>query len=90
MPDATVRVVNALGLHARAAAQLVKLAGKFQSTITIARVDSDVSANARSILGILTLAASFGSELNINVTGKDEDEALQAVSELFEKGFGEK
>lgn len=82
-------VRNPLGLHARAAAQLVRLAGEFDSRIIIRRSESEISADARSILSLLTLAASMGSSLQLNVQGKDADEAFHAVSRLFEDGFGE-
>ena len=82
-------MVNPLGLHARAAAQLVRLAGSFQSRIVLRRVGSEISADARSILSLLTLSASIGSHLDIKVEGEDAEAALAAVSELFETGFGE-
>ncbi len=84
-----VKVCNPLGLHARAAAQLVRLAGGFKSEIKLRRTDSHGIADAKSILSVLTLAASKGSEVKIEVEGEDESEALQAVEEIFRKGFGE-
>lgn len=89
MPEATVTVSNPLGLHARAAAQLVKTAGVFRSRVTIDRTDRQISANAKSILSVLSLAASRGTELRIKVEGEDEDAALKAVVGLFNNGFGE-
>jgi phosphotransferase system HPr (HPr) family protein len=89
MREIRVTVVNPLGLHARAAAQLVRLAGSFQSRIVLRRVGSELSADARSILSLLTLSASIGSHLDIKVEGEDAEAALAAVSELFEMGFGE-
>jgi len=89
MREIRVTVVNPLGLHARAAAQLVRLAGSFQSRIVLRRVGSEISADARSILSLLTLSASIGSYLDIKVEGEDAEAALAAVSELFETGFGE-
>lgn len=89
MREIRVTVVNPLGLHARAAAQLVRLAGSFQSRIVLRRVGSEISADARSILSLLTLSASIGSHLDIKVEGEDAEAALAAVSELFETGFGE-
>ncbi len=82
-------VINPLGLHARAAAQLVKLANCFKSSIIIARPDRSTIANGRSILAVLTLSASMGSELVIEVVGEDADLALKAVEDLFKNGFGE-
>ena len=89
MLEETVKVVNQLGLHARAAAKLVRLAAGFSSRIMITRPDRNVEANAKSILSVLTLAASIGTELTVRVEGTDESQALQAVTGIFESGFGE-
>lgn len=89
MLETTVKIVNPLGLHARAAAQLIRLAGQYQSTITITRREPEIAANAQSILDILDLAAREGDELVVTADGDDESEALNAVSELFRTGFGE-
>lgn len=89
MLEAKVKIVNQLGLHARAAAQLVRLASGFQSRILLKRADASVVADAKSILTVLTLAASKGTELIIEVEGADEKNALQAVEDIFRKGFGE-
>ena len=89
MVESTVKVVNDLGLHARAAAQLVRLAGTFESTIKIIRPDKGVFADAKSILNLLTLAASIGTELHLQADGPDEAAALSAVEDLFKRGFGE-
>lgn len=85
----SLRVVNPLGLHARAAAALVRATAKFQSTVMLSRSDRNLSANAKSILSVLALAAASGTELLINVDGPDEIEALEAIRELFANGFGE-
>lgn len=85
----SLRVVNPLGLHARAAAALVRLTAKFSSTIMLSRKDRDQSANAKSILSVLTLAAAVGTLLEVSVDGTDEVAALDAVRELFANGFGE-
>jgi len=84
-----IKVVNQLGLHARAAAQLVKKAGEFESTITLIREDKSIYADAKSILSVLTLAASKGVELAIETDGPDEEVAYEAITTLFENGFGE-
>lgn len=84
-----VKVINQLGLHARAAAQLVRLAGNFQSNINLKRDDNAVVADAKSILSVLTLAAAKGTELEIHVDGTDESQALQTVAKIFTDGFGE-
>ena len=89
MLEAKIKIINPLGLHARAAAQLVRLAGQFQSRIKLIRTDNRVMADAKSILSVLTLAAGKGIELELNVEGSDEQEALQAIQEIIENGFGE-
>ena len=89
MPEANLKIINQLGLHARAAAQLVRLAGTFKSRVTLMRLDNHVVADAKSILSVLTLAAGKGTELRLIVEGADEQEAFDAVKEIFEKGFGE-
>ena len=89
MLESKLKIINPLGLHARAAAQLVRLAGKFQSKIILARTDNNVVADAKSILSVLTLAAAKGTQLEINVEGADESEAFQAICEIFADGFGE-
>lgn len=89
MLEKQVKIVNQLGLHARATAQLVRLAGKFKSKILLIREDNAIMADAKSILSILTLAASKGTELKLSVEGVDEEEAMNAVNELFLNGFGE-
>jgi phosphocarrier protein HPr len=89
MLEGTVKVINPLGLHARAAAQLVRLAGNFKSRIIITRTDNAVYADAKSILSVLTLAASMGRVLELTVEGEDEAQAYEAVADLFKRGFGE-
>ena len=84
-----ITIVNQLGLHARAAAQLVRLASGFQSKIKIIRPDKNIYANAKSILSVLTLAASKGTKIELEVEGEDEDEAFSEISDIFETGFGE-
>jgi len=89
MLECKIKICNPLGLHARAAAQLVRLAGTFHSTIKLTRSDNQVVADAKSILSVLTLAAAKGVELKISVEGTDEPEAIQAIEEIFKNGFGE-
>lgn len=89
MLESKVRVVNRLGLHARAAAQLVRLAGKFKSRITLERADNNVACDAKSILSVLSLAAAQGTELDLIIEGKDKQKALASIEELFRSGFGE-
>ena len=89
MLSTTVTVSNRLGLHARAAAQLVKLVSSFESKVILTRADVDSSADARSILSLLNLAAVSGTVLNIEAVGEDEESTLAAVQRLFESGFNE-
>ena len=89
MRDATVTVTNELGLHARAAAELVKLTGKFRSAITLHREDTNVTADARSLLDILYLAAGKDVRLKVTADGVDEDLALEQILKLFVDKFGE-
>jgi phosphocarrier protein len=80
-------IKNKLGLHARAAAVFVQLTNKFSSDIKLIKDDYEV--NGKSILGILSLAAIQGTELNVVAIGKDAGEALSEVGKLIESGFGE-
>lgn len=89
MQASQVKIVNQLGLHARAAAQLVRLAGNFKSKIKLRRSDNGIAADAKSILSVLTLAAAKGTILIIEVEGEDEQAALSAVEEVIANGFGE-
>lgn len=89
MLEAKIKIINPLGLHARAAAQLVRLAAKFKSKIKLTRTDNDVTADAKSILSVLTLAAAKGTELDLNIEGVDEQEAFSAIEQLILNGFGE-
>ena len=84
MKQRAVVIGHRLGLHARAAAQLVQLSAKFRSNIVLIRDgDQPVEADARSILSILLLAAGHGSTLNVRADGADEDEALDKVCEYL-------
>ncbi|HET6593867.1 MAG TPA: HPr family phosphocarrier protein [Xanthomonadales bacterium] len=87
MNSAPVTIVNKLGLHARAASRLVNCASGFAAEIEIVR--GTRSVNAKSIMGVLTLAAGIGTELVIQAEGPDEKQALDAVIALFEDRFGE-
>lgn len=82
-----VTIVNETGLHARPAASLVKLASKFESDFFIHMYGYKV--NGKSILGVMTLAAEQGSELELELDGPDEKEAFEAIKDLIENGFGE-
>lgn len=87
MEARTFTIRNRLGLHARAAALVVKTANRFSSEITIEK--DGVEVNAKSIMGILMLAASKGTRITLRAEGEDETEAIQAVGKLFENRFGE-
>jgi phosphocarrier protein HPr len=85
----SVLVKNRLGLHARAAAKLVRLASRFSSEVHLSRADANQKIDSKSILGILMLAASKGTRLIISIEGEDEAEAGEAILRLFETKFGE-
>ena len=80
-------IVNKLGLHARAAAVLVQLAGTFSSEITITK--DKLTVNCKSIMGVLMLAAAQNTTIIVEIVGEDEKEALVALENLIEDGFGE-
>ena len=82
-------VSNQLGLHARAAAHLVRLASRFDCCIMLRRNDTSVSANAKSILSVLHLAAGCGVRLTVTADGIDEQDAVEQIFRLFEDKFGE-
>ncbi|KAF1081082.1 MAG: hypothetical protein GQF41_2896 [Candidatus Rifleibacterium amylolyticum] len=82
-----VEIRNKLGLHARPASLVVKLAGKFESEIQLIKEDTEI--NAKSILGVMMLAAGPGQRVTITADGSDELEAVDALASLIESGFGE-
>ena len=87
MANCELTIVNKLGLHARAAAKLVTLASSFESDITIKRGEQEV--NAKSIMGVMMLAAAKGARVELGADGKDADEALLEISRLVQNRFGE-
>ncbi|MGE0553331.1 MAG: HPr family phosphocarrier protein [Gemmatimonadales bacterium] len=87
MTERQAMIVNPLGLHARPAAQLVKLATTFTSQIEI--VKDDLPVNAKSIMGVMMLSAEYGASVTIRATGSDEVQAVDALVSLFAEGFGE-
>lgn len=89
MAERKINVTGRLGLHARAAANLVRIASKFRSTITLQRLDTSAEADAKSILSILMLAASRGTQLRVTAIGSDEEPALNAIVDLFGRNFDE-
>jgi phosphocarrier protein len=87
MYEKTVKVINRAGVHARPAALLVQVSKDFKSEIYFER-DND-RINAKSIMGIITLGAAYGSEIRIIAEGEDEEAAVEALSRLFETKFEE-
>ncbi len=82
-----LRIPNELGLHARPAAQFVKLSSQYECEIYIAKGDLEV--NGKSIMGVMMLAAECGSTVRIRAEGPDAAEAVEALASLVESGFGE-
>jgi phosphocarrier protein len=87
MAQLTVELINRLGLHARAAAKFVHTTSRFSSQVLVSHNDEEV--NGKSILGLLLLAAPFGSRLTITAIGDDENRALEAIDALIKDRFGE-
>jgi phosphocarrier protein HPr len=87
MRDREARIVNPLGLHARPAAQLVRLAASFTSDVRLAKDDMEV--NGKSIMGVMMLAAECGSTVRVRADGADEADAVAAICTLIAEGFGE-
>jgi len=83
----TFLIVNTLGLHARAAAQLVQTANRYRSEVHVEKDGVDV--NGKSIMGVLTLAAAKGSQISVTCSGEDADAAMVALADVIENGFGE-
>lgn len=90
MRQLTLPITNRLGLHARAAAKLVKLANSFECEIRLARAEAQSKkVDAKNIFGILLLAASQGTMIEVTTEGADENEAAEALRQLIEDKFGE-
>lgn len=87
MPQATVTISNKLGLHARASAKLTKLAGSFPCDVWMSKGERRI--NAKSIMGVMMLAAGLGSEVMVETLGEREAEALTALLTLINDKFGE-
>jgi phosphocarrier protein HPr len=85
--EATAKIVNKKGLHARASAKLVEAAARFSSQITVTKDGQTV--DARSIMGLMMLAASLGSEIEIVAEGPDAEDAMTAILALIDAKFGE-
>ena len=87
MISRTVKVANKLGLHARPAAMLVTVAARYESEVFLTK--DSLRVNGKSIMGVMMLAAEKGSELTIEVNGRDEEKALEEIVRVVESGFGE-
>ncbi|MDH5228986.1 MAG: HPr family phosphocarrier protein [Gammaproteobacteria bacterium] len=87
MVKSQVTIINKLGLHARAAAKFVNTASKFSADVQLTRNNRTV--NGKSIMGVMLLAASQGTELQLEISGEDEQAALAAIIALIENRFGE-
>lgn len=87
MLNQPITITNKLGLHARASAKWVSLAGQFQSHIELCKGSQRI--NAKSIMGVMLLAASQGTELTLIIDGEDEQQAYAALTELVNQRFGE-
>lgn len=83
----TVTIVNKLGLHARPSAMLVTAASRYESQVFLTK--DGLRVNAKSIMGVMMLAAEQGSEITVEVAGSDEEAALKELLEVIESGFGE-
>ena len=88
MIEKKVTIKNKLGLHARAAVKFVNLANRFGSSVKIVKDGNEI--DGKSILGILTLAATQGTQIRLLISGKDEETALEALEELINNSFDEK
>ncbi|MCP2519941.1 HPr family phosphocarrier protein [Candidatus Aminicenantes bacterium AC-335-B20] len=87
MIEKKIKIINKLGLHARAASKFVNLANRFKSKVRIIKNDDEI--DGKSILGILTLAATQGTEIILRVEGEDEEKAIQALENLINNKFQE-
>jgi phosphocarrier protein HPr len=88
MVERTVQILNKNGLHARPAAEIVKIAAKFSSEITLARDELEV--NGKSIMGVMMLAAECGASVRLRADGADAEQALDALAALIANKFGER
>ncbi|MFY3745007.1 HPr family phosphocarrier protein [Anaeromyxobacter sp. Red801] len=85
--ERTFVIVNTLGLHARAAAQLVQTSNRYKAEIHVEK--DGMQVNGKSIMGVLTLAAAKGSQITVTCDGDDADQAMAALAKVIENGFGE-
>ncbi|NEN76225.1 HPr family phosphocarrier protein [Pelistega sp. NLN82] len=89
MPSVDIEISNRLGLHARAASKLTQLASSFSSEIFISKSQQQQRVNAKSIMGVMLLAAGKGMTVTVDAEGEDAEEALKAIKALFDDRFGE-
>lgn len=87
MIEQQLKIENRLGLHARPAALIAQTAAKFQSDISLTK--DQITINAKSIMGVMMLAAEFGSNLCLKIEGPDEKEAFEAIKKIFDDKFNE-
>ena len=87
MIESTLEVKNKNGLHTRPAANVVKLTSKFKSEVFLLK--DGMRVNGKSIIGVMTLAAEYGSFIRVQIEGNDEEMAMEKLKELFDNGFGE-
>lgn len=87
MLERELTVSNRLGLHARATAKLVQAVAPFRSSVTLAAKGREV--NAKSIMGVMLVAAAQGTQVTVRVEGEDEQDAMQAIADLFDRRFDE-
>jgi phosphocarrier protein len=88
MVERTVQILNKNGLHARPAAEIVKIAAKFESEITIVRDGTEV--NGKSIMGVMMLAAECGASIVLRAEGADAEQAIDAIAAVIANKFGER
>lgn len=87
MLEKSLEIMNKNGLHTRPAANVVKLTSKFKSEFYL--IKDGMKVNGKSIIGVMTLAAEYGSSIRVQVEGEDEEIAMEKIEELFKDGFGE-
>ena len=87
MKHQRIEIINQLGLHARAAAKFVTLASQYESEVHVSK--NGMRVNGKSIMGVMMLAAAKGTQLDIEIEGNDQDEAMKKICELINNRFGE-
>ena len=87
MIEKTVKIINSAGLHTRPAATIVKIAAKYKCDFFLAK--DGICINGKSIIGVMTLAAEKGSELQLTFDGEDEEKAAEEITDYFNRGFDE-